>query len=284
MSFRINYKLKNPNEIAPWGEETKSLSWFGLTDGLLWITAGRDTLYEYADTEQAADFWRSLYTEQGLTPPDDDRLLYPRYNDYQLARFAEDFFGILPWVAQSVPEPLYRSIGSFQAMTDKWLANYEARGDEVFDSFFDNMYEPLAEWYRRRTFDSGHLLGGPDIGFFRCGEKLSMVWQSGTQLPDGGSIWTSPCGVYEMDYDRFVSETAAFYHSFIRDMGDTVALVAATGLEGINIDTALLVREQQLRAETFSGIADILFDHKGSDTDWNMVCELFDLMKSEISD
>lgn len=38
--FKINHILQRPEKIIPWGDKEKSLSWFGLTDGLLWIEAG----------------------------------------------------------------------------------------------------------------------------------------------------------------------------------------------------------------------------------------------------
>ena len=47
--FRINYILKKPNTIGPWGETEKHLHWYGLTDGLLWINAGDSVIYEYAE-------------------------------------------------------------------------------------------------------------------------------------------------------------------------------------------------------------------------------------------
>ena len=33
--FKINHILQRPEKIIPWGDKEKSLSWFGLTDGLL---------------------------------------------------------------------------------------------------------------------------------------------------------------------------------------------------------------------------------------------------------
>jgi hypothetical protein len=39
--FRINYILKRPERILPWGDKEKYIYWFGLTDGLLWIRARR---------------------------------------------------------------------------------------------------------------------------------------------------------------------------------------------------------------------------------------------------
>lgn len=47
-SFKINFKLQKLNKIKPFGEKGGySLGWFGLTDGLLWISVGGQTIYEY---------------------------------------------------------------------------------------------------------------------------------------------------------------------------------------------------------------------------------------------
>lgn len=288
MSFRINYKLKNPNEIAPWGEETKSLSWFGLTDGLLWITAGKDTIYEYADTEEAWDFWCSRYIEHGIPLPRKKSEIFSQYNDYQLARFVEDFIEILPAVVQSVPETLYRSIGTFREMTDRWLAQHDGCADEEFNSFYDNSYCRLMEWYNSRTLDSGHLVGGPTLGFFRCGDKITFIWHSTHRLPSGGSIWTSPSGIYEMDYNSFHREVFHFFRSFALDMYNQMIAFFSDVLEGklkgVDIDMDAVAREQQQREQTLCRSAHLLSCDKKDDTDWDRVCALFDLMKSEISD
>ena len=67
--FRINFTLRPPAEIAPWGEKGDYLSWFGLTDSELWITVGERTIYEYTDA--ACKEW-----EHDI-----------RHNDYYLSRF-----------------------------------------------------------------------------------------------------------------------------------------------------------------------------------------------------
>lgn len=68
-SFKINFRLNKLDSIVPWGESQYSLSWFGLTDGLLWISAGNRTMYEYSDA--AREYFGSDI----------------RFNDYQLSRF-----------------------------------------------------------------------------------------------------------------------------------------------------------------------------------------------------
>ncbi len=51
--FKINFKLQAPEKIKPFGKKPNySLRWFGLTDGLLWIEVGAQTLYEYGEHAQ----------------------------------------------------------------------------------------------------------------------------------------------------------------------------------------------------------------------------------------
>ena len=71
--FKINFQLQELDKVMPFGER---LHWFALTDGLLWIDAGTQTIYEYSEAAQA-------YFGSDI-----------KYNDYQIARFLEDFFGI----------------------------------------------------------------------------------------------------------------------------------------------------------------------------------------------
>ena len=77
--FKINFSLKPPEKIVPFGKNRDHISWFGLTDGELWIEVGERTIYEYSDA--AVREWGGV-----------------RYNDYYLSRFLEDFseiFGAL---------------------------------------------------------------------------------------------------------------------------------------------------------------------------------------------
>lgn len=37
MNFKINFQLQETDKIFPWGYDQDYMSWFGLTDGLLWI-------------------------------------------------------------------------------------------------------------------------------------------------------------------------------------------------------------------------------------------------------
>lgn len=95
-SFKINFKLQKLNKIKPFGEKGGySLGWFGLTDGLLWISVGGQTIYEYGK-EARKRFHRCK-----------------KYNDYYLARFLEDFFKTFRYVGEPIPEKLYDNVENF---------------------------------------------------------------------------------------------------------------------------------------------------------------------------
>lgn len=155
--FKINFQLQELDKIIPWGEEPNlSLHWFGLTDGQLWIDVGTRTIYEY--NEDARNYF-------GIPV---------KYNDYQLSRFLEDFFGTFRYVGKSIPIELYNGIDEFDSKTEKWKECHIDEEDEIFDRFYFDEYWELYEWRSNRSFDSGHLVGGPYIGCFRCGEKIKI--------------------------------------------------------------------------------------------------------------
>ena len=263
--FRIHYTLKKPQEIIPWGEAQKSLHWFGLTDSLLWIEAGDSVIYEYAEA----------YEDQN------GHLV--KYNDYQLSRFLEDFSGIMSAVSESVPEYLYQSIDSFEKNLQTWISARDGKSDEEFDWFYDNQFLPLNEWFYERTIDSGHLVDGPLIGFFRCGDRLKLFWHDNYLTSKEMSIWRHPKGAYEMKYSDFVSEVSRFFKSFFQDMDDQVANVLENGIPGVYVDNEALAKENETRKEEFSYQVGMLSLSDYSHTDWDKIKELHETMMSEIN-
>lgn len=155
--FKIDFELKELEQMALFGEKgDKSIHWFGLTDGLLWIDIGNQTIYEYS--KEAQDYFEDCI----------------RYVDYQISRFLEDFNNKLErW----------------------WDMHEEDDTEELFDNFVDTDYAGLTEWYNfQHTMDSGHLTGGQYISFFRCRDKIKIIWVSTYEMENGKSIWTSPSG------------------------------------------------------------------------------------------
>lgn len=229
--FRINFELKtNLDEIAPFGEKgSYSLSWFGLTDSLLWITVGGKTIYEYSDAAMAE--WGNV-----------------RYNYYYLSRFAEDLSDIFGKTALSVSSEQYSSVERFEEISRSLLETEvpDDPDDPLFEQKFDEYLEKT-EWYTDRVFDSGHLTGGPHIGCFRCGDMLKLYWNGEFLLESGESIWTSPSGIYEMPYDEFVREVKRFFAEFFDEMDAQVKRALDKEWEDIAVDKEYLIRENAER-------------------------------------
>lgn len=264
--FRINYQLKKPNQIVPWGDKEKCLHWFGLTDGLLWLNVGDSVIYEYSDSA-------TLLFDHSI-----------RYNDYQLSRFLEDFSEILPYLAEPIPKFLYDHIDSFDKNISDWEHLYsEKSDDEFFDDFLPNLFEPLYTWYGNRTFDSGHLVGGPIIGCFRYDNNIKIRWNSDYLLKDGNSIWKYPKGIYEMMYSDFASEVSRFFQSFEKDMDKQINDVLGNGIKGVFIDTEQLKKENKLRKDLFTQKVNSLYSFEEELSDWSTILSLYNNMISEIN-
>ena len=261
--FRINHILKKPEKIVPWGDEAKSLHWFGLTDGLLWIDAGDSVIYEY------------------VKPHTDGFGEQVKYDDYQLSRFIEDILELTPVISESVPDYLFDVIDHLADDFQEWKSMYFDRNDEEFDRFYDEFYAPLSDWFYDRVLSSGHLVCGPSIGFFRCGDKLKIVWDS-EPLEDGTDMWKFPRGIYETDYQSFVSEVSGFINSFTADMDKQVAYVVSNGIPGVYVDTDALVRENEQRKKTFEQQLSCLYSEGNSGTDWKKIQGLYVMMRNEL--
>lgn len=263
--FKINFKLKEPQNIVPWGN---SLHWFALTDGLLWINVGDQTIYEYTD-EAVSFFGRNI-----------------KYNDYQLSRFLEDFSQILPFVAEPVPHVLYDYAEIFAEKADKWKQQHINLCDEEFEKFYDDQYEPLYEWFTERSIDSGHLIEGPIISCIRCDDKLKIIWKSYHNekygLDSGNSLWTAPFGCFEIGYDAFVSEIDSFFERFVFAMDEQVSKASCIDGHDIRLDKSKLFKEHELRKNSLRWAVNELRNQQIS-TDWNKISELYKKMMEELS-
>lgn len=266
--FRINFILKPPAEIAPWGEKGDYLSWFGLTDSELWITVGERTIYEYTDA--ACKEWKHDI----------------RHNDYYLSRFLEDFSGTFKFIRESIPREYYDHIDDFIRDTDNWQNLYlddDSVDDDAFFEFLDEKWEPLTMWFYDRVFDSGHLTGGPLIGCFRCGERIRIWWNSDFTLDNGESIWTAPSGSFEILYADFVSEVKRFFDEFYAAMDKQTETALRMDWGKVNLDKTRLAEEHKERKEGFSQ-AVALLDIPCEQTDWNKVEEMVEMMNKELKE
>ena len=262
--FKIHFQLQELDKVMLWGEKPyQHIHWFGLTDGLLWIDVGRHTIYEYSEASQR--YWGTNV----------------KYNDYQIVRFLEDFFGILMFVGESIPEELYQELDDFVCNMDRWREMHEDEEDEQFDEFYFGEYRELSQWYWDRTMDSGHLKGGPNISCFRCGEKLKIKWEGDYLLEDGSSIWTSPKGSYEMPYSEFVEAVSAFFEEFIQAMDKQVKAAVMKEWDGVELDKKRLIEENEQRKSRFSQKL-LCLQETDVKTDWKKILELFTKMEQEL--
>ena len=263
--FKINFRLKELEEVLLWGEEPhQSIHWFGLTDGLLWIDVGEQTIYEYSEEAQR------YFVER-----------HP-YNDYQLARFLEDFSNLFRYIGESVPSDLYDAITdfSFKNKINQWWDMYIDQPDEMFNQFMETDYIGV-KWFDDRIMDSGYLIGGPLIGFFRSGDKLKIIWDSTYKLENGCNMWKSPCGAIVISYKMFVGEVTRFFHAFYTAMDRQVENAVSKDWGNVSLDKGQLVNENIERKEGFDQMISFL-SRTPFHTNWDSVKQAYIKMLSEV--
>lgn len=262
--FKINFELKELEQVLLWGEEpNRSIHWFGLTDGLLWIDVGGQTIYEYS--EEAQKYFNHFI----------------RYNDYQISRFLEDFSYLCRYVGESIPQKLYDNIEDFDNKARHWWKMHEDEPDEVFDAWLETDYSRL-NFHFQRILDSGHLIGGPNIGFYRCGDKIKIIWVSADhKMESGNSIWTSPSGIIEISYNEFVKEVETFFQRFYMAMDKQVENAIKKDWGSVLLDKERLIIENKERKEGFDQAISFLTKPQNH-TDWDNVMCLYEKMNTEI--
>lgn len=265
MTFKINFKLQELDQVLLWGEvPNQKIHWFGLTDGLLWIDVGEQTIYEYS--KEAQEYF------EGHSP----------YNDYQLSRFIEDFSELFKGIGESVPRELYDHVEEFEVMAEQWRNLYMDLSDDLFDQFYCGDYLRLTDWLLSdRTIDSGHLVGGPHMNFVRCQDQIKIIWDGNYQLENGSNIWKSPSGIFEMSYNEFTDEVIRFFHTFYDAMDKQVENAVKKDWGCVTLDKNRLVSENAERKEGFDQLLSFLSEPLAH-TDWDEVCLLYKRMLKEI--
>lgn len=264
-NFKINFNLQELDKVMPFGEEANySISWFGLTDGLLWIEVGTHTIYEYNQVAQD-------YFGNG-----------PQYNDYYISRFLEDFSETFRYVGESIPEILYQNLETFDNKMSEWQELNEDKDDDLYDEFYFNEYCALGDWYWNRSFDSMHLIGGPYISCCRCGDKLKIIWESSYELDDGNSIWTSPKGCVEVTYEEFINAVGEFFKAFFVEMDKQVNNAIEKDWKSIILDKERLALENKKRKEGFLQQVSLLRNTREK-SGWDEITELYLKMDTEIT-
>jgi hypothetical protein len=256
----INYALKDPADILPWGmEPNTNMHWFGLTDGQYWLSVGDKTLFEY--TLEIAQQWGV----PGLP-----------YTDYFIVRFLEDFSNLFTVITESIPEEFYRiakthrSLYDFYGKASIWLDQFPDDEDADFDLYYDK-YDKVIQWIYSRTLSSLHLNKGPYISFFRCQDRLSIVWQSNLQDESGTPVWTAGNGEIEMPYQLFIEEVRGWGRHFFNSMEDQIDRALHRDWGTTQLDKDRLKKEQEERRREFADDSNQLSTEPQNTTDWLLV-------------
>lgn len=266
--FKIHFELvRELDKVALWGsEEPHSIHWFGLTDGLLWITVGDQTLYEYSDEARE-------YFEEDI-----------RYNDYQLAQFLQDFSEICGAISESLPEELYNlvdNLDEFHNQLHKWYKPYNDTEEAFWTDFFENQWVKVCNVSDSRIVDASHLTGGLGIWFFRHKDKLKIIWDSHPHSGLEINPWTSPRGIVELPYDTFVKSVYEFFDAFFVAMDQQVENALARDWGKVELDKEQLAKEHPMRKETF--YKDLAFlKNPSTQTNWDEVLFYYKKMKKDL--
>jgi hypothetical protein len=185
----FDFKLKEIHEITPWGEAgALSLHWFGLTDGYYHLNAGRHELFRYS--EEILAHWKT-----GLNSAYSS---YP-YPDYQVVRLYEDILEIFPCVAQPIPDYIFDQFRTLDSFED-FLARLNRACDGT-DSEKNEKFDQIRSFLWTRRLDSGHLVQGPNIWFFRNSDSVYIRWLNEDKLIDGIPVWKEKKGEAVIPFD-----------------------------------------------------------------------------------
>jgi hypothetical protein len=253
-SFAFQFKLREIEEITPWGKGADcKLHWFGLTDGIYWISTPLGNALHY--TENARLKWQSDCP----------------FVDYQVARIFEDVQQILPHALEAVPADIAEIISD---------PDWYAKGDAQFekspaDSGFCKIWMDAVEWWGERHLDTLYLKRGPYFQFWRVEDRITIRWDS---REEDESVWLAPKGEFSMDVNSFASSCYAFLDSVVEQMQMRVDSIVQNGWlrEDCALDVPLLLKEQRVRAAAVQVIR-----NRRPNTDWNAVRERLKMVRQQ---
>ncbi len=264
----INFRLKNIDEVIPFGEEPDLImNWYALSDGELWLDFGGTKLFEFSD--QAKNHFKDI--DSG-------------YNNYYIAQFLEDFSGIFGYISQSIPERFYKmtdNLDQFFDQVETALDTIESDEDGSEQVLFD-LFKDVTSWVRNRFLCSEHITGGPEIYFFRFKDKMRIVWITDQKFNDKMELWKAPNGHFEMEYSLFVDKVKEFGERFFKDMMEQIQNGLEEDQGDLDLDEASLLEEHSERLREFREELKLLKNPPEDETDWNDLENLYDQMKKEI--
>lgn len=250
----LNFKLKHPATITPWG----SVGWFVLSDGEYWLDLGKVKFYEFTD---------EALKEFGETSS--------KFVDYQIARLVDDFSILFEHISESLPEDFYEiashedSLFDFYSKAGKKVD--ELNDENISDEDFYSSHKVL-EWISNRSLSAIHLSSAPAICFFRKRDKISLVWDAESTTENGRQIWVAGKGNIEIDYEQFVAEVESFKERLFEAMAEQIKIANSIDWGHFIVDKKRRLEEQVERKEKFEARMKFLSSIENNVvTDWEEI-------------
>jgi hypothetical protein len=206
--FRFPFELRPLDEVAPWGGDTPTLHWFGLTDGWYRIEAGEHELLDLTD--------------------------------YYVVRLWEDVNVLTPEVLEPVPADLRPFIRSDP---EQWVCDpLDFIPDDAGPDTPDHPASTAGIWYSEHYLDFGYLGSSPDLRLWRTvdggRDEISLDWRH----DDARVEFTMPTGEY-LEAVHTLDRT--LIAAMEQRVGE---LERRGGLPGVELDLAGLRREHEDRS------------------------------------
>ncbi len=172
-------------------------------------------------------------------------------------------------------------LNKFRSDAKKWLEMYDINENHSTDFYYEE-YDKLISWVYQRTLNSGHLIGGPHLSFFRRDDKIRIVWDTQYFLENGTRLWTASDGSIEISYSDFVKKIKIFGSAFFTEMAKQVDQAIAKDWGQVHIDKQRLREEHQERENEFTSNFELLEQEPTDKTDWGEILLVYNRMKSDL--
>lgn len=245
MDKLFEFHLRSLDEIEPWiypKNNSRYLSWFGLSDGLYRLKVGDEFLFNI--TEEMRSHWAGEYPNMKTT-----------LVDYQVVRLWEDVLEMLPDVLSPLPDDLFGffetqnlSFAAWGEVAEQWL---DKEGERDVNSPEMEIFEQAVGWLRNRHLDAAYLRYGPNIWMWSHGETVTITWDACEKIGDL-QVWSTQRGSFSMSRTQFLNHVRGFHEEFISQMEKRVDDVCRNwNRADVFIDLPALRREQLERSDSF---------------------------------
>jgi len=244
--LRFRFKLRPVADIACWGAPgSRSLSWFGLTDGWQCLETPAGRLLEYARPSEPGG---------------------SRWVGYQVVRLFEDLLDIWPWVSDPVPEDVAsRFFGWYSAAEASRIAS-------TADPDTQELWWEACAWWHNRDLQFNHLTLQPDLHLWRTGNEINLLWEAAGMASEGPR-WAVRHARVTAPFEEAQQAVKDFCQRLLSAMAERVAVIEHDGWErpDCSLDVAQLVAEQRERETWPAANIGPTFE-----TDWDAVRRLQD--------